>query len=836
MRRYVKNEILDLLNTLLKANKSIKQFVSSGKRDENALASLLQDCQDAAISVGNSIEKSEGEGTNAVKQLEDYCELIYRFSIGQEKATYKLDTCINTCINEIKQLPERIEAVFLPYKASMWDSLESVWMAADEDPDCDAYVIPIPYYDKNPDGSFKAEHYEGSLYPDNIPIVDYRAYNIAERHPDLIFIHNPYDEYNHVTSVHPDYYSHVLKQYTNCLVYIPYYATSGAMSEEWSLLPSYVYADYIVVQTKDMIKFFDPVVPREKFLPLGSPKFDRVIRMCNNPPEPPVEWKKKLEGKRVYFYNTSLSGMLQDTESFLKKMQYVFDTFKEVDDACILWRPHPLLRSTFESMRREYLGAYDEIVRQFKEEDIWIYDDTPDIEVSIALSDAYIGDAGTSVISLFQVAGKKIYILNNKITEEPPEDFWKAWYFYKIRGDRDDKYCLLRGKDLYVANINQNEYDYRFVRSICNEKAEGQYFGAVERGDKIFVLPQNETDILVIEAGGAIRKIKIRNAIKGEGNFSAFWSFEEYVILIPESYSMYVRLNTITEELDYIPECKEFNAVEIEGKQMTAAKTTHKGKILFLNSDASEMMTVDLRSLEISRRCIPLNGVFRVFVKESMVLDTMWLLPYFGTEVVRWNIFTDKTEKYDLMLDGLKSISRPDRTECDKYFFSAVASLNGDVVFSPEWANKFIRLNPETGCVTEWTPPFPVVTEDRDEFFVNLGMGFFFLKPVSDELCYWYAPERKTLLMNMERGSFDEVLVSFPEDKLLENSDGFKIYDDVSTSYCCFEGICNTLRRIATDNTVGASYEKTKHDRITSRINASPNGNCGERIYAAVKG
>ena len=44
------------------------------------------------------------------------------------------------------------EVVFLPYKASMWDSLESVWKAADEDPECDAYVIPIPYYDKNPDG------------------------------------------------------------------------------------------------------------------------------------------------------------------------------------------------------------------------------------------------------------------------------------------------------------------------------------------------------------------------------------------------------------------------------------------------------------------------------------------------------------------------------------------------------------------------------------------------------------------------------------------------------------------------------------------------------------
>ena len=66
----------------------------------------------------------------------------------------------------------RIEAVFLPYKASMWDSLESVWKAADEDPDCDAYVIPIPYFDRNPDGSFGPMHDERLDYPDNVPVTD----------------------------------------------------------------------------------------------------------------------------------------------------------------------------------------------------------------------------------------------------------------------------------------------------------------------------------------------------------------------------------------------------------------------------------------------------------------------------------------------------------------------------------------------------------------------------------------------------------------------------------------------------------------------------------------
>ena len=58
-------------------------------------------------------------------------------------------------------------------------------MAADEDPNYDAYVIPIPYYDKNPDGSFKEIHYEGMLYPTEVPITHYAQYDFENRHPDI---------------------------------------------------------------------------------------------------------------------------------------------------------------------------------------------------------------------------------------------------------------------------------------------------------------------------------------------------------------------------------------------------------------------------------------------------------------------------------------------------------------------------------------------------------------------------------------------------------------------------------------------------------------------------
>ena len=199
------------------------------------------------------------------------------------------------------------------------------------------------------------------------------------------------------------------------------------MSDAQAQCAAYYHVDYIIMQAEKYRKFFDPELPREKLLPLGSPKFDRIIRICKNPPEPPEDWKRKMDGRKVYFYNTSIGGALGNTEAFLKKVEYVFRCFQGREDACLLWRPHPLLDSTFESMRPGYKAVYEGLKTYFLENDLGIYDDTPDIANTIALSDVYIGDSGTSVTSLFGIVGKPMFILNNDIHSAPEGEDWRGW-------------------------------------------------------------------------------------------------------------------------------------------------------------------------------------------------------------------------------------------------------------------------------------------------------------------------------------------------------------------------------------------------------------------------
>lgn len=426
MRKAQKKQAEDFVRLLGRAHDEVKRLLEMSEYP--AAMDLLGQCQEGAVELGGLIERSEGEGGPVISLLEEYCELVYQIyealagdrevNAGaiHKKLRRTLIRVENGVRNDIKV---RFEIAFLPYKASMWDSMESVWRAAAADPDCDTYVVPIPYYDRQQNGQLGLCRYEGDELPEEVLVTHYSDYSLPKRRPDVIYIHNPYDYANYVTSVAPEYYSGELKKYTDCLVYIPYYSTTGGMSEGQASCPAYYNADYIIIQAEKYRKFFDPSLPREKLVPLGSPKFDRVIRMCGNPPEPPAEWQEKLEGKKAYFYNTSLNGMLGNTENFLKKMEYVFRCFEGRKDACLLWRPHPLLESTFQSMRERYKPRYDALKEKFIREDIGIYDDTPDITGTVALCDAYIGDSGTSVTSLFGMAGKPLFIFDNAICTAP---------------------------------------------------------------------------------------------------------------------------------------------------------------------------------------------------------------------------------------------------------------------------------------------------------------------------------------------------------------------------------------------------------------------------------
>jgi len=436
---YKKKELLRMAGTLKEVNQLIKN-ASPGKLSSMSSVSTFEDCQQTAIEIGTELE-TRGESTQAVvKLLEDYCEDVYQMSCSLSdtsrcrRLAKKIQRELDQICRMIKcELPEeKKEVVFFPYKASMWDSLESVWMAAQEDEDCEAYVVPIPYFNKNPDGSLGQMHDEGKEYPDYVPVTDWRTYRIEEHRPDIVYIHNPYDKCNYVTTVHPDYYAENLKQYTDMLVYIPYFVgINNHIEEHFCTMPGVLYADRVIVESEEVKKQYLDLLHRferengrpgvlgdldKKILALGSPKLDRVRRVRRENITVPEEWERLIqrEGrqrKKVILYNTTIGAVLKNSGMVIKKIQDVLKTFQEDEEIVLLWRPHPLLQSTLRSMRPELYDKYCELVQTYRKDRWGIYDDTVDMERAIALSDAYYGD-WSSMVTLYQVTGKPIMIQN----------------------------------------------------------------------------------------------------------------------------------------------------------------------------------------------------------------------------------------------------------------------------------------------------------------------------------------------------------------------------------------------------------------------------------------
>ncbi len=127
----------------------------------------------------------------------------------------------------------------------------------------------------------------------------------------------------------------------------------------------------------------------------------------------PKEWLKRIEGRKVILYNTSLNGFLKDSEKYLIKMRDVFTLFQKREDAVLLWRPHPLMESTLLSMRLE-------LKEWFLKEDIGIYDDTADMYPAIGLSDAYYGD-WSSLVWLYRETGKPVMIQDVEVRIDEKE-------------------------------------------------------------------------------------------------------------------------------------------------------------------------------------------------------------------------------------------------------------------------------------------------------------------------------------------------------------------------------------------------------------------------------
>lgn len=307
---------------------------------------------------------------------------------------------------------------FFPYKIAMWDSLESIWKAALKDERCECQLVPIPYYTKNEAGEIEAEHYEGDKFP--AEALDYRTYFVEQEKPDIMYIHNPYDQYNKVTMVDPRFFSTELKKTGGSLVYVPYYM-AGHCTRYENMLASCgnmgaVYSDYIIVQCENLKKAFEFCgFPEHRLLVLGSPKIDAVYQIEEKSYDIIEKWQDVIKNRKVILLNTSISTCIQNN-GWLEQIREFINPILQNDRLALIWRPHPLLLDTIRAMLKEG-KQYGTLLECISNAPNAIIDDSDTAEAAIKVSDAMISDY-SSLVMQYTFTGKPAYLFTGKSAAE----------------------------------------------------------------------------------------------------------------------------------------------------------------------------------------------------------------------------------------------------------------------------------------------------------------------------------------------------------------------------------------------------------------------------------
>lgn len=816
MRFYIKKQLIQSCKFLLEVHKKIKGNLN--EIDVN----LLVECQQTAVNVGENILEEDGF-EDVVSVLEQYCELVYQVNDEKvDKTTKKnilknMDLFIDNTKNCIKSIPEKYEILFLPYKASMWDSMESIWISASQDTRYDVKVMPIPYIEKDDNGGNGIVKWEGDQLPHYVEITSFLNYEIEKYHPEIIIIHNPCDEYNTVASVLPKYYSYELKKNTEILAYVPYYVTGGSQADSFYNLPSYENIDFIFTQNDNFKEYFHKDFIK-KLAPLGSPKVDKVVN--NKFKIDKVDEDLNNNEKKVILYNTSISSILQEREKAIDKMKYVFDCLKDRKDIKLVWRPHPLTEATINSMARELEPKYKNLKNMFLNEDVGIFDISSDVTNAVKSADAYIGEETSSLVHLFGVQGKPIFLLENKLSSsnnQIMENNLCFSDFIKI----DNKLWFVHNflPALFTYDIENQRLE--FVKQLPFESGNTirSYCEIIKYKEKLILIPMNSSEICVYNI--KTKEISTKEIKQAKYcNFMRGITYNNKLFMIPTAYDAIVEFDMEQEKVKYHSKCitklKKITGYD-GGYNFMYGVVEMENKLYLSSVQSNYILEFDMD-----------NGKYMIYevgdkghTYWDMVFDGkyFWLNPFKGKDIVRWNKETNESKVYN---------SYPEDFNGDSECFLRFIDFDEKIIAVPKTSNMFISIDKKSGKLEQINLDLPEVKNEN----IFWGSNYYFAKKEGKTKLYTMsAHDNKLMLIDVEKNSCEAIDIDNIDNETIRNfmKQGFSKHGD-NLPYAIRESNIFTLD-IFIDYLHKNKHSAENQIREYSKAINNIDGTCGEKIF-----
>ena len=362
------------------------------------IITYLSELQNNIVSFGTLTESIKGEDCNTVKLLEQYLEVIYKVA----KYVQKFDEGISyeasaenkyaECDEEVKdtfasisesidsEIVNRRSVLFLPVKAKHFSSMRMAYEMEAATPDTDVYVMPLPYYYKEYDGSFKDEmHIDTEEFiKANIPVTDYSRFDLSLLCPEKIYINSAYDEYNMAVSVDTRFYARNVKKYTEKLIYIPYFKLMEFdranypcwyNMQYYCTVPGVVMADKVYVQSENTRKMYidklNEWVGDEQYTEIWEQKIDVYDDGFEEHSEDEL---RDASSKKTIVWFVSAGSLAEFGDRYIEKAYRNLDVFAlSKDKLKVLLISEPFLgemiKTYSDELYKKWTGFIDEFNR-----------------------------------------------------------------------------------------------------------------------------------------------------------------------------------------------------------------------------------------------------------------------------------------------------------------------------------------------------------------------------------------------------------------------------------------------------------------------------------------
>lgn len=215
----------------------------------------------------------------------------------------------------------------------------------------------------------------------------------------------------------------------------------------------------------------------------------------------------------------------------------------------------------------------------------------------------------------------------------------------------------------------------------------------------------------------------------------------------------------------------------------------------------------------------------------------LWILPYDGKTIVRWNPETREIQEYSNYPAGIKCIHTMYGNECEQRPFGNMTSYKDYIYFAPYFSNMYICLNKVTGEMTEWKPTAILPEKEKNGYFSSMTKSFFTAVRDKEGIgryhlfsCY----DKNYYNIDFESDECKKVEIEFDQEQLKSHEPGFWECSQW-LQYACEEDSFNSLPDFLDGNVTGAAFDRERQIKAYGEIAANHDGSSGEKIYSFVR-